>query len=120
MKNLLPVIVVIALFASGCYYESEEHLFPSANNSCDTINVTYSASIVPLLNICFQCHANNTSSFGGGFNFQDTVILRSQINSGQIYRSITFQSHPMPPNGQLSNCNILIFKKWIDHGAPFK
>ena len=121
MKITFVIIVIIALASSGCYYESEEHLFPSANNTCDTTNVTYATSIIPLLNNnCFSCHGSSTSSFGGGFNLQDTTVLRAQISSGQLYKSITYQSHPMPPSGQLPNCPIVTVKKWIDAGAPFK
>ena len=121
MKRILTIVAVIALVTSGCYYESEEHLFPTENSSCDTTNVTYSGSILPLLNSnCFSCHGNTTSSFGGGFNFQDTSILRAQIRSGQFYKSISYQNLNMPPSGQLPSCQISIFKKWIDAGASFK
>jgi len=121
MKSILTIVAVIALVTSGCYYESEEHLFPTENSSCDTTNVTYSTSILPILNNnCFSCHGSNTSGSGGGFNFQDTSVLKAQIKSGQLYKSITYQNLNMPPSGQLPSCQILIFKKWIDAGASFK
>jgi hypothetical protein len=118
MKSIFTIVTVIALVTSGCYYESEEHLYPTTNSSCDTANVTYTASIVPLLNNnCYSCHGSNASS---GLNFQDTSVLRAQIRSGQLYKSITYQNLPMPPSEQLPSCQIQIFKKWIDAGASFK
>jgi hypothetical protein len=116
---LITCVLVIMLTTTRCYYESEEHLFPSLN-SCDTTNVTYAGSVLSIINeSCYPCHGNSTYSISG-FNLQDTSVFRAQINSGQIVRSITYQSHPMPQSSQLPSCQITILKKWINSGAPFK
>jgi len=116
---LLFITILTTLMTSRCYYESEEHLFPSLN-ACDTTNVTYAGTIVPILSSnCYTCHSNNTYTISG-FNYQDTTVLLAQVRSGQIYRSITYQSHPMPPSSPISSCQIQVIKKWIDSGASTK
>ena len=50
---LLPVIVI------SCYYDNEEALYPSAGNGCDTLEVSFNNTIVPILSTyCYTCHSN--------------------------------------------------------------
>jgi hypothetical protein len=98
-----------------------ESLYPSLSQ-CDTTNVTYSASIVPILNDkCYSCHSNSSYQVaGGGFNLGNYTDLKAVIDNGKLYNSITHQSpYPMPLNSpMLDNCSIASFKKWINTGAP--
>jgi hypothetical protein len=118
-KILTGFIVLIAL--SGCYYDSEEYLFPQINNNCDTTNVTYTLSVKPILeNYCLSCHANNVAeSSGGGIHLQDFADVKTKVNDGALLNSITRQTNPMPKNsGKLDNCPITIIKIWINNNAP--
>jgi len=121
MRCLLYVIsFALLLSLSGCYYDSVENLYPSLSQ-CDTTNVTYTGSVLPILrDNCFSCHSNATfESSGSGNKFEDYPDLKVFIDNGKLYNSITHQSaFPMPLNApKLETCKIVIIKKWIDAGA---
>lgn len=121
MKHIIAISVIISLFTFACYYDSEESLYPEENlGNCDTVNVTYYKSIVPLLeNNCLSCHSSATNADqGGGHNLQGyaniyehrDLALAAMNHTGDI---------PMPNNSaKLKDCLIQQFQKWIDQGAP--
>jgi hypothetical protein len=124
MKRLLPVIIIFFLVSvtlSSCYYDNEEALYPSLSSSCDTINVTFSAKIAPILsNNCLSCHSNATAaSAGNNIRLQDynDVKARTSAIAGSIKHTGTYS--PMPKNGgRLNTCSITLVDIWIRNGAP--
>ncbi|MFC1732388.1 hypothetical protein ACFL6I_18950 [candidate division KSB1 bacterium] len=94
------------------------------NNSCDggpcdSINVTYSGTVWPIVqNYCFGCHSGTTPQ--GNVSLDSYFTVAGAANDGSLYGAIS-HSPPysfMPKNGQkLNNCNIAQIKKWIDEGA---
>ncbi len=97
------------------------------DNGCDTTNVTYTATIKPILqNYCLGCH--NATSSGGGYNltnYADDVngnlgVQSSALNgslSGSVHYTGTW-SH-MPKGGsQLPACELTKIRIWVDSGAP--
>jgi hypothetical protein len=98
-------------------------LFPQLNSDCDTLNVTFSGTVQPILSsYCLSCHSNSTAaSYGANIkleNFSDVLI---RVNDGKLYGSIaqTGGFSPMPKNSsKLSDCKISSVKIWIDAGAP--
>lgn len=114
---------MIILLCKSCYYDSEEYLFPTANTNCDTTQVTFSASVQPILqNSCLSCHSNNVSaSLGGNIKLQDYSDVKIQADNGRLFGAIAHLNgvSPMPKGGQkLDDCKINVIKKWIDLGAP--
>ena len=61
MKNVIrlaTLLLLISFTLSGCYYDKENELYPSPRTVCDTTNVTYSKSIVPIMVAnCNVCHS---------------------------------------------------------------
>ena len=120
-KVWLALFVIFSI--AGCYYDSEEYLFPQINNQCDTTSVTYSVSIQPVLEqYCYQCHNNaNASIFGGNIKLEDYSDVIIRVNDGRLYGAITHQTgfSPMPKDGgMLDDCFIQKLSIWIDAGAP--
>ncbi len=89
-------------------------------SGCDTLNITYSASIVPIIQQhCQGCHSGGTPQ--GGLNFTSHSVLQTVALDGRLAGSIQHLpgAIPMPPGGpQLSDCKIQKFLIWIDAGAP--
>jgi len=122
MKQIHKTILLLLIaFLPGCYYDSEEKLYPQLSTSCDLTNVTYAATVTPILQAsCYSCHSNsNAASSGGGVkiqNYADVVIL---ANNGKIMGTINhasgFQAMPQG-GGKLADCEISQLQKWIDNG----
>ena len=87
---------------------------------CDTLNVTYSGTIVPIIaQHCQGCHSGGSPQ--GGLNFTSHSVLQTVALDGRLAGSIQHLpgAIPMPPSGpQLSDCKIQQFLTWIDAGAP--
>jgi hypothetical protein len=121
MKKVLLIILITGLIA-GCYYDSEEQLYPSISKGCDTTGITFSKSVMPVLQTnCLTCHsARDNGSSGGNVNLEDFTQLKQYVDQGSLYGDITHNSrnNPMPKNGaKLDTCSITKIKIWIDKGA---
>ncbi|HEY4786577.1 MAG TPA: hypothetical protein VIH57_11030 [Bacteroidales bacterium] len=120
MRYLFFVCILILSLLGGCYYDSTESLYPSLSQ-CDTTNVTYSNSIVPILsNNCYSCHSNATYQSGGGVKFENYTDLKVYVDNGKLYNAVAHTGpYPMPPSSPtLDDCKLADFKKWINAGAP--
>ena len=124
MKNLL-LLLILAIFATGCYYDNEEELYPNQPNDCDTTNVTFSGTIFPIINSnCISCHSGSAPQ--GNIHLEDYATISAQAaipagQAGSLYGAISHDpgNSPMPKNGtQLSECKIKQVKVWIDAGRP--
>jgi hypothetical protein len=119
LNILFSIIVFFSLFVLSCYYDNEEALYPTLNTSCDTTNVTFSGTIIPILNInCLSCHSNSTAASSGNNirleNFADVQSKATAI-AGSIKHDGTYS--PMPKNGgKIKDCSINQFKIWIRNG----
>ena len=111
-------LFLLVLFGlNSCYYDVEEELYPGG---CETINLSYSQDIVPILeNNCLSCH-NQASNFGNvTLEGYDNVLLF--VTNGELLGSIKHESgfSPMPQNAaQLVECDIEKIETWIADGAP--
>lgn len=88
--------------------------------TCDTANVTFSASVKPIIsNKCQGCHS--ASSPGGGYDFSTYAGVKTTVTNGKLWGSVNFTTgfSAMPKGGsKLSTCELAKIKKWIDAGAP--
>jgi hypothetical protein len=121
MNRLFFAFAVFAIIIGSCYYDSEESLYPVIGNTCDTTNVTFTNSIVPLLqNNCLTCHSNNNAaSQGGNIRLQNYADINS--NKTNFLASINHSPghSPMPKgSAQLKSCFIQQVEIWINKGAP--
>ena len=122
MKVLIPIIAIFLFAISGCYYDSQEFLYPQLNTLCDTTNVTFTLSVKPILdNSCLSCHSNNSAaSLGGSIKLQDYADVKLRVDDGKLIGSVKWTSgSPMPKgSSQLESCKITILEKWISATAP--
>jgi mono/diheme cytochrome c family protein len=92
------------------------------NMPCDTVNVTFSGTIWPIIqDNCKGCHTG--ASAGGGVQLVDYGTIKAAGENGKLYGSITHASGfaAMPKNGaMLPDCYIIQVRKWIDLQYPSK
>lgn len=92
----------------------------NTGQDCDTSNISYSKTIMPILKMnCTGCH-NNTQP-QGNIDLTNYQTVLSKVKDGSFLGSILHLQGfvPMPsPDLFLNNCNINQIKKWIELGAP--
>lgn len=121
MKRIITSIAIAAIFSFffvSCYYDNEEALYPTLTTTCDTVNVTFSGTITPMLsNNCYSCHSNANASFGAGIHLQ--AFADVSANSAKIVAAIKRTGpFPMPPGGKLDACSVSQFDIWVKNGMP--
>lgn len=91
------------------------------STGCDSLNVTYSLSILPILqDWCITCHSG--SKPGGGINLDGYDQVVAAANSGRLMGAVRqesgFQPMPQPGTYKLSPCDINLLSIWIRTGKP--
>ena len=119
--SVASFILGVGLLLSGCYYDNEEALYPTLSSGCDTTNVTFAGSIVPILSAnCYSCHSNaNAAQFGENIRLESYADVKQNLD--RLYGAVTWQPgySQMPKNSaQLSDCAIRTIDIWIQQGAP--
>jgi hypothetical protein len=121
MKPLIFILIVSASLY-GCYYDSEEYLFPDTGSNCDTTNVTYSGSVAAILdNNCLVCHNNaSAAALGGNVRIEDYADVKIIAENGKLLGTINHSSGfvTMPQGAdKLDACTISVVRIWIEAGA---
>ena len=122
MKYIIPTLLLSGLvLLAGCYNDSEEALYPRLDGGCDTTNVTFAGSVVPILSAnCYSCHSNANAALNGeNIRLEDYADVKA--NLPRLYGAITWQSgySRMPQNGaKLDDCAIRTIEIWMAQGAP--
>jgi uncharacterized membrane protein len=123
MKRILTILLIIFVGAiAGCFYDTEEQLYPELSTTCDLSNVTFAATVKPILQAsCLSCHSNSKAvSSGGGVKLENYADVQTQVKSGQLMGTINhasgFQAMPQG-GGKLTDCEISKLQRWIDNGT---
>ena len=115
---LLPVLVAL----SACTYDSAEELLSQAPSApaCDSLAVSFSGSVAPLLQQrCVSCH--NASLRNGNVSLESYAQVQRVATDGRLMGVITHAQGypPMPQNGpKLSACEIARIRQWVRSGMP--
>jgi hypothetical protein len=92
----------------------------SCSGACDTLNVTYSGTAVPLLQSkCIGCHNSTTTS--GDVNLSNHAGVQLQGLNGRLLGAVNHVAGytAMPQGGsKLPPCEIDELRIWIEDGAP--
>jgi len=124
MKTAIVLVasILVLMAASSCYYDSEEYLYPQTSGQCDTLNVTYTNSIVPLMqNYCLSCHSNGqAAAFGGNIRLENYTDVKVRADDHRLLGSVAHENgySPMPKGAsQLENCKVTTIRIWVNAGA---
>lgn len=117
------ILITGLILQSGCYFDSEEHLYPQ--QSCDTLDVKYSDQVSKIFEQkCYDCHSNSTQIISG-VSFEGYTNLSGYLSLGigDIYllQAINHEvgATPMPKDRpKLSECEIRTIEIWISNGYP--
>jgi len=114
---------VAFLFFGWLACSSDNEPVPDEDFLCDTDSLTYSGTIVPVLEAnCYTCHdTNNATTFAEGIVLEGHENLMVQVNKGRLLGAIKHQPGftAMPRNlPQLPDSVICVIERWIGTGAP--
>ncbi|GAA4828520.1 c-type cytochrome domain-containing protein [Algivirga pacifica] len=101
-------------------------LEPIQEIACDTINITYSTHIQPMLNGCVSCHNTSNPSAGIDLSTEEKVIEvaldQSKGDPGLLLGAITgvkgFLKMPPEESSPFSDCDITQLSIWIKKQTP--
>jgi hypothetical protein len=114
------LVLIIALYNQSCTYHNEESFFPELGK-CDTLDVSYSNDIVPVLEVnCFSCHSSENAPLISGINLEDHSNLTNYAKNGKLIGVIKHEQGliPMPPSGNMiDDCSINKIEAWINQGS---
>jgi hypothetical protein len=121
-----PAIVLMLCFLSAIFIGSctnaKEELQPGSG--CDTLNMSYSINIVPILSYnCYSCHGLGNSVGGDGIILEGYNNLHPYTTGGMnsiLVGVITHQPGlPAMPymKDQLDSCSINQITAWVNQGA---
>ena len=110
---LLPLF-----FLASCYYDKEDKLYDAyyASKNCDTVNVTYTLSILPIINAKCATSGCHTAGGSGNGNFDTYAGVKAKVDNGSFLNRTTVLMN-MPLSGPLTTCEMAKIKKWIQLGA---
>jgi uncharacterized membrane protein len=87
---------------------------------CDTLNVTYSAKVKPLVDLkCKGCHSGSNPSYG--INLSTHAGLQAIALNGSLTGSIQHAAgyYAMPKGtAKMPPCEIALIRIWVNAGAP--
>jgi hypothetical protein len=121
-KKILGIAVLglgIASFA-GCKKDNAEDMYPLDSNTCDTIDVTYSAIIQPIMaGNCATagCHYGAGAT---GYDLSTYAGVKIVATNGNLMESIkhTGYASAMPKDApKLDDCTIAKIGAWVNAGA---
>ncbi|QHT66327.1 hypothetical protein GXP67_06475 [Rhodocytophaga rosea] len=112
-------LLIYLLFS--CAYHNEEELYGNeAINPCDTVTVTYTLDVLPVLQTtCYPCH--NQAAASGGVILEGYNQAKAIAGSGRLLGAISHSPGftPMPKDGaKLPSCDITKISRWIEAGMP--
>lgn len=122
MKRITKTLIILLLAVlTGCYYDNEEKLYSQVSTTCDLENVTFNATVKPILQAsCLSCHSNSkATNSGGGIKLENYADVQTQAKSGKLMGTVTHSSgfQKMPQGGGiLPDCEINQLQKWVDNG----
>jgi hypothetical protein len=123
-----PFIVLFSLAAllvvsfQSCYYDREDYLYPNTATSCDTTNVTYTATVSKIMGTyCATPGCHSTTSHASNIILDTYAGTKASAQNANFLGSINHSSglSAMPQGGsKLSDCDISKLTIWVNKNYP--
>ncbi|MEO8588274.1 MAG: hypothetical protein ABI432_02810 [Flavobacteriales bacterium] len=119
-RSRCVLLFLPTLLFAACTYDKADELAEPAG-ACDTTNVTYTGTIVPIM--ITRCALPGCHVPGGNGTGDLTTYagVQNHVLNGKLLAAVqhTTGAIPMPPDGSMiPMCDILRISAWIQQGAP--
>lgn len=118
---VLLTFSLVSVLAISCKKESTPDK-SSSSISCDTLQVSYSKTIAPILQQhCYSCHSGPAAS--AGLRLEQYSVVKSLATDGinTLVNSVNgnpdFTYMPPTPNAKLNSCEINKLQAWVNQGV---
>lgn len=118
---MLLMFASVTVSVTGCKKESSAAPVSSAA-VCDTVQVSYSKVVVPILQQhCYGCHSGPAAS--AGLRLEEYTMVKSLATDGlnTLVNSVNgnpdFTYMPPSPNSKLTSCEIKKLNAWVNQGV---
>jgi hypothetical protein len=115
MKTLFPALT-IAVLSVGCYYDTEEKLYPGLA-PCELADVTWSETIRPIIQTRCAISGCHVQGGNGPGDYSQFTNVKAAADQGFI-RIVVIDNRSMPPGIPLNDCQLEQIGIWLDAGAP--
>lgn len=124
MKKQIITALAIFLFPAfciiSCTKSSADQQGPGGGSTCDTVNMKYTADILPILQSnCYGCHGNGNTGGSGGISLDGYANLSIYAQNGKLRGTVTHASGfvGMPfQQAKMDDCTINKILDWINRG----
>ena len=119
-RMLILCLLMGTMVLNGCRYDVGEELYGPAVDCDTTVAVSYSADLVPLLDLNCNTPACHGSGIPPELNTHNGVA-QSSTEGSLLERIRKSPGDPMlmPKNGDpLPECDLRLFERWVAEGAP--
>lgn len=110
------LVALVAVYASGCYYDNELELYGNVAPECDSIG-TFADNVKPILDGNCSISGCHVAGGSGPGLFENYDQVKSFVDNGRLEERVLVQRN-MPPSGALTDCQLQLIQTWIDDGAP--
>jgi hypothetical protein len=127
-SNIVTLVLGLGLVLglSGCYYDTEEELYPDQGKTttCDTTNSRYSVEVKAILDSkcnSAACHGGASNPSGIPLDSYTNLKAYLDFDKAQFISSIVHDGNAsnMPKGStKLVDCDINMIKSWINKGYP--
>ncbi|MFA9390067.1 MAG: hypothetical protein ACERKD_09685 [Prolixibacteraceae bacterium] len=116
--KLIPTVFLLIFTAIQCTYDNEEEYFAVNTTSCDTLNVSFTSTILPIMEAnCFACH--NSTDRTAGITLDNYAEVKATVLTGRFLGAIKHEKgfSNMPRSAaKLDDCTINQIEAWINQG----
>jgi cytochrome c5 len=120
--NYISTFIFIVTVCGSCYYDKFDQIHPLDGyvNPCDsTVDSSYTHSIRYIMAYnCTSCHNKNFSQ--GSIVLDNYASVAEQAQNGVLMGVVLHKSgyKPMPPGGQIPQCQIDKLQQWVNAKEP--
>lgn len=118
----ISILFSILILITGCFYDVKEELYPVTEAECDSTNVSFTTTVLPILTAsCNYSSCHNTTDNAGGIALDtyDAVVISA--NNGGLLGSIKGRNGNAAtmPKGTLAldDCTIGKIENWVNNGV---
>jgi uncharacterized membrane protein len=114
-RKVLPIIIIMTMVSTGCYYDKGELLYPGSTVDCVGVATTFAHVKSIIAAKCNTSGCHNAGSASGGTVLETYDQIKAKAD--RIIQRVIVEK-TMPPGTALSAAELAALQCWINAGTP--